>query len=51
MNRSDALFPSLLQSNKVNRALWFAMLAITGSIVIAISAKVKVPMWPVARFA
>lgn len=47
MNRSDALFPHLLQTSKVNRALWFAVLAITGSIVIAISAKVKVPMWPV----
>lgn len=47
MNRSDALFPHLLQTNKVNQALWFAILAITGSIVIAISAKVKVPMWPV----
>lgn len=47
MNRSDALFPELLQNNKVNHALWFAMLAVTGSILIAISAKVKVPMWPV----
>ncbi|MCE8008764.1 biotin transporter BioY [Aestuariivita sp.] len=47
MNRTDALFPSLLQNSRVNHALWFAMLAVAGSILIAISAKIKVPMWPV----
>ena len=47
MNRTDALLPSLLTSAKVNNALWFALLAIAGSAVIAISAKIKVPMWPV----
>ena len=47
MNRTDALFPALLQNNKINRALWLAMLAVTGSLLIAISAKIKVPMWPV----
>lgn len=47
MNRTDALFPSLLQNSKINNALWFALLAVTGSILIAISAKIKVPMWPV----
>ncbi len=47
MNRSDALFPSLLQSNKINHALWFFVLAVIGSLLIAISAKTKVPMWPV----
>lgn len=47
MNRSDALFPSLLQNSKINHALWFAILAVTGSILIVISAKIKVPMWPV----
>ncbi|MFG5379664.1 biotin transporter BioY [Yoonia sp. R2-816] len=47
MNRSDALFPSLVQSNKINHALWFVVLAVLGSLLIAISAKTKVPMWPV----
>jgi len=47
MNRSSALFPSLLHNSKINHALWFAMLAVTGTVLIAISSKIKVPMWPV----
>lgn len=47
MNRTNALFPSLLENTKINQAVWFVMLAVTGSLVIAISSKIKVPMWPV----
>ncbi|WP_386172350.1 biotin transporter BioY [Sulfitobacter sp. R86518] len=47
MNRTDALFPSLLENTKINQVVWFVMLAVMGSLVIAISSKIKVPMWPV----
>ncbi|MEP0961547.1 MAG: biotin transporter BioY [Roseobacter sp.] len=47
MNRTDALFPSLLESNRINQAVWLFTLALIGSLLIAVSAKTKVPMWPV----
>ncbi|MEQ8901183.1 MAG: biotin transporter BioY [Roseovarius sp.] len=47
MDRSDALLPSLFQTSRINQTLCFVILAVIGSMLIAISAKVKVPMWPV----
>ena len=47
MIRTDALLPSLLPTSKTQQRVWFVFLAAAGSLVIALSAKVKVPMWPV----
>lgn len=47
MNRTDALVPAILETPRINRIVWFVFLAIAGSVIIAVSAKVKVPMWPV----
>lgn len=47
VNASDALFPSLRTNTKINETLWFILLAVAGSLLIALSAKIKVPMWPV----
>ena len=47
MTRTDALLPTLLETQKLNRIVWMIMLVVAGSCVIAISAKIKVPMWPV----
>jgi len=47
MKRTEALVPSTLVSSPIHRAILFLLLAIAGSLIIAISAKIRVPMWPV----
>jgi biotin transport system substrate-specific component len=47
MNKTETLIPFTLVSSPTLRAVLLALLAITGSIIIAVSAKIRVPMWPV----
>ena len=47
MRLADTLVPLSPTASPVWRAVLFVLLALVGSLLIAISAKVKVPMWPV----
>lgn len=47
MDKAGALLPGRLASQPINRALLYIFMAVIGSLIIAISAKIKVPMWPV----
>jgi|32_taG_2_1085360.scaffolds.fasta_scaffold04561_6 biotin transport system substrate-specific component len=47
MNKTGALIHPTLANPPFNRALWFITLMVVGSLIITISAKIKVPMWPV----
>ena len=44
-NRS--LIDALVPDNPARRLAWYALLAILGTVVLAVSAKIKVPLWPV----
>ena len=41
------LVDELLPGDAIRRFAWYAFLAVVGTVVLAVSAKVKVPLWPV----
>ena len=47
MTRTEALIPPMRAASPARRIVLFVLLALVGSLLIAASAKVKVPMWPV----
>ncbi len=46
-SESNALAPAFASSQSQTRFVYYAVLALLGSVLLAVSAKVTVPMWPV----
>ena len=44
---NHSLVDALIPENRVQRFAWFVLLALLGTVILAISAKIKVPLWPV----
>ena len=47
MNSHGSLADSFVVNQPWQRAIWYTVLALLGTLLIALSAKTKVPMWPV----
>ncbi len=47
MNSQGSLADSLIAGQPLTRAIWYTVLALLGTLLIAVAAKTKVPMWPV----
>lgn len=47
MTASTAIVERFIGAGSVNRLLWYSALAVAGSMLIALAAKIQVPFWPV----